>query len=70
MQRCNVFTSIDYFVENKTLLIIQYLFDENEHPVTPAPHGNSRKISRLYVRTKPSTLSRVKKVTETSGPKV
>lgn len=50
--------------------MIQYIFDGEEHGITPAPHGNSRKTqTSAYIRTKPSTLKRVQEVAGTIGPK-
>lgn len=57
-------------IENKALLMVQYIFDGEEHEITPSPHGNSRqKQAGGYIRTKPSILKRVKEVAETSGPR-
>jgi len=50
--------------------MIQYLFDGEEHLITPAPHRNSTKPqAQSYIRTKSSTLGRVREVAETAGPK-
>jgi hypothetical protein len=51
--------------------MVQYLFDGEEHRVTPVPHGNVRrqKEASAYVRTKPSVLKRIREVSESSGPK-
>ena len=50
--------------------MIQYLFDGDEHAVTPAPHGNTRQTqASAYIRTKPSVLKRVQEVSNISGPK-
>lgn len=52
------------------MLIIQYLFDGEEHSVTPAQHGNTRKTkTQGYIRTKPSALERIKEVAQTTGPR-
>ena len=57
-------------IENKALLMVQYIFDGEEHEITPSPHGNSRqKQAGGYIRTKPSILKRVKEVAETSAPR-
>lgn len=46
--------------------MIQYIFEHEEHAVTPAPHGNSKKQQApSYIRTKESTLNRVKAMAET-----
>jgi hypothetical protein len=50
--------------------MVQYLFDGEEHTITPTPHGNAQTSQApAYIRTKPSTLSRVKEIARTDGPK-
>jgi len=44
--------------------MIQYVFESEEHAVTPAPHGNAKqRQAPSYIRTKESTLNRVKDMT-------
>ena len=50
------------------LAFIQYSFDDEEHPVNPRPHGNSKK-GDSFVRTMPSTLHKLKKVAVNLTPK-
>ena len=45
----------------QNLGLIQYLFSHEEHEVKVAPHGNSSR-GEAYIRTKPSVLSKLKKV--------
>ena len=50
--------------------MIQYKFDAEEHSITPAPHGNAQKPRpQTYIRTKDSTLRRLKNVSSIKGPK-
>ncbi len=53
------------------MLMLQYLFDGEEHRVTPVPHGNTQRHSEAsgYVRTKRSVLQRIREVSKISGPK-
>ena len=51
-----------------THALVQYVFDDEEHSVTIRPHGNSKK-RESYLRTMPSTLSNLKKVTKNLTPK-
>ena len=59
-----------FFAEDKSTILIQYLFDGEEHAVTPKTHGNCRQTQATgYVRTKPSVLERIKDVSENCRPK-
>ena len=51
-----------------SLALIQYVFDNGEHPVLYRPHGNSKK-SEAFVRTLPSTLHKLKDVSSSLTPK-
>lgn len=64
-------TSISiYNVEQKNLLMMQYLFDGEEHEVTPAPHGHAKSNhATSYIRTKPSVIEKIKEVAKTTGPR-
>ena len=52
----------------KTFLIWHYCFDNEEHPVLTCPHGNA-KSDTGFVRTMPSTLSKVRELSENLKPK-
>ena len=41
--------------------LVQYTFDDDEHPVSLHPHGNSKK-KESFIRTMPSTLQKLKNV--------
>ena len=43
------------------LAFVQYGFDRKEHPIDIKPHGNNKKMSTSFKRTKPSTLKMLKK---------
>ena len=61
---------IECFTEDKSIILIQYLFDGEEHAVTPQTHGNCRQTQATgYVRTKPSVLERIKDISENCWPK-
>ena len=47
---------------------MQYTFDDEEHPITVRPHGNSKKRDN-YIRTMPSTLKKLKNVARDLTPK-
>ena len=53
-----------YFTDYKGIsygvCLLQYQFDGEEHPITGAPHGNS-KCFRSYTRTKSSVYQSIKK---------
>ena len=51
-----------------TFLIWHYCFDNEEHPVLTCPHGNA-KSDTGFVRTMPSTLSKVRELSENLKPK-
>ena len=58
---------LNIFAQDKTIILIQYLFDGEECGVTFKTHGNSRQTQATsYVRTNPSVL--VQYVFENSGP--
>ena len=48
--------------------LVQYTFDEEEHAITLGPHGNAKKGS-TYLRTLPSTLQKLRKVSQNLTPK-
>ena len=48
--------------------LVQYTFDEEEHVITLGPHGNAKKRS-TYLRTLPSTLQKLCKVSQNLTPK-
>ena len=48
--------------------LVQYTFDEEEHVITLGPHGNAKKRS-TYLRTLPSTLQKLRKVSRNLTPK-
>ena len=51
------------------LAFVQYGFDRKEHPIDIKPHGNNKKMSTSFKRTKPSTLKMLKKgVQENNRP--
>jgi len=56
-----LFCFIDYEEDTLNLALVQYCFDGKEHSVTPRPHGNSKKPGS-FVRTMPSTLLKLRKV--------
>ena len=62
------FICLDHDEALLNLALVQYVFDGKEHPVVPRPHGNSKK-SLSYVRTMPSTLHKLKKVSVNLTPK-
>ena len=48
--------------------LVQYTFDDDEHPVSLRPHGNSKK-KESFIRTMPSTLQKLKNVAQDLTPK-
>ena len=54
---------IDHQEDTLNLALVQYCFDKKEHKVNPRPHANSKR-SESYVRTMPSTLKKLKHVTQ------
>ena len=50
------------------LVLLHYCFDNEEHPVLTRPHGNA-KSDTGFVRTMPSTLSKVRELSENLKPK-
>ena len=48
--------------------LVQYTFDEEEYAILLGPHGNSKKTS-AYLRTMPSTLQKLHKVSRNLTPK-
>ena len=48
-------------------ILLQYEFDEEEHPVRKKPHGNA-KSSKPFARTKASTLQKIKAKSLCKGP--
>ena len=54
---------IDHQEDTLNLALVQYCFEQKEHKVTPRPHANSKQ-SESYVRTMPSTLKKLKDVTQ------
>ena len=50
------------------LALLHYCFDNEEHPVLTRPHGNAKNESG-FVRTMPSTLSKVRELSENLKPK-
>ena len=50
------------------LALLHYCFDNEEHTVLTRPHGNS-KSDTGFVRTMPSTLSKVRELSENLKPK-
>ena len=55
-------------MDTLSLSLIQYVFTNGEHEVKPAPHRNA-KHSEGYVRTMPSTLSKLKATASASTAK-
>ena len=51
------------------LVFVQYAFDRNEHSIELKPHGNSKKRSKVFSRSKPSTIKLLKKSAETNTPR-
>ena len=52
-------------LDTLSLCLLQYVFTTDEHEVNPALHQNA-KHSKSYVRTMPSTLSKLKATTSDS----
>ena len=48
-------------------VLVQYLFDYEEHPVISKPHGNS-KSTKGFARSEASTLQKIKAKTQIKGP--
>ncbi len=53
------FSYVDRDDDTLSLSLVQYVFTQGEHEVKPAPHRNA-KHSESYVRTMPSTLTKLK----------
>ena len=69
--KCKLLHHFSFTDCNEELLysaFIQYSFDDEEHPVNPRPHDNSKK-GDSFVRTMPSTLHKLKKVAVNLTPK-
>ena len=50
-------------------MLVRYEFDDEPHPVTTTAHGNVKKSSSSYYRSRPSTLQSVKeKAKARKGP--
>ena len=62
----STFTDCDGDTLNRAL--VQYTFDKEEHAITLGPHGNAKKGS-TYLRTLPSTLQKLRKVSQNLTPK-
>ena len=66
MSSITLFT-IDHHGNTVDLVMIQYYFTGQEHPVYKPPHGNS-KSSTPYKRTQPSTMESMKQLCSQMGP--
>ena len=60
------FTDCDGDTPNRAL--VQYTFDEEEHVITLGPHGNAKNRS-THLRTLPSMLQKLRKVSQNLTPK-
>ena len=48
--------------------LVQYTFDDEEHPISVRPHGNSKRKEN-FIRTMPSTLQKLKSIAQDLTPK-
>ena len=62
------FTFTDCDGDTLNSALVQYTFDEEEHVITLGPHGNAKNRS-TYLRTLPSTLQKLRKVSQNLTPK-
>jgi len=51
------------------MAFVQYAFDRNEHAIELKLHGNSKKRSKVFSRSKLSTIELLKKSAETNAPR-
>ena len=65
---CCYFFNSDCDGDTLNCVLVQYTFDEEEHAILLGPHGNLKKTS-TYLRTKPSTLQKLQKVSRNLTPK-
>ena len=72
MYICKVVTITTDFTDadgdTLTHSLVQYTFEDEEHPVLLRPHGNS-KHKESFLQTMPSTLQKLKKVAQDLTPK-
>ena len=60
--------SLDQEGDLLNLALVHYTFENEEHIIMPRPHGNSKSPS-AYVRTLPSTLQKLREVSQHVPPK-
>ena len=60
--------SLDQEGDLLNLALVHYTFENEEHIIMPRPHGNSKSQS-AYVRTLPSTLQKLREVSQHVPPK-
>ena len=63
------YTFTDYKGVNYQFCLLQHQYDSMEHPITSAPHGNS-KCAGSYTRTKSSVYQSIKKRAFTHKPRI
>jgi len=62
------FCFLDHEGDLLNMALVHYTFENEEHAIMPRPHGNSKSQS-AYVRTLPSTLQKIRKVSQHVPPK-
>ena len=64
----NFYLCTDYDGGTLTQALVQYTYDDEEHPVTIRPHGNPKRREN-FIRTTPITLRKLKNVAQDLTPK-
>ena len=69
---CFLFYTLDHERDLLNLALVQYTFDGAEHQVLPHPHGNMTCSETIqgYVRTMPSTMTKLRETAQCLPPKV